>query len=158
MPKFRYVPVLRSKAGEATALENLGAADKQRMLPLMHVSGTPAAGFAKKVSAAWASMPMALDGLFHLGATGQTVEIGRIFHELGKGGVAASIVVDLGTIVQIAAGLIGPQVGLVQACPPGFADEQGIRGLPDAGLFESVGCDDKAVHVIGHQLARDWPG
>lgn len=49
----RYVPLLRTKAGEAIALQHLTDTAKSRILPLIHVSEKPAATFASRVAQVW---------------------------------------------------------------------------------------------------------
>jgi hypothetical protein len=84
---FRYIPLLRSKAGEATALSNLTAQVKQRMLPLIHVAQRPPSTFAQRLSQAWAGLPLALDGLFNYSATGSQNDFVTMFRTLGRNNV-----------------------------------------------------------------------
>jgi hypothetical protein len=79
--------MLRSKAGEANALANLAASDKQRLFPLIHVSEAPAAAFVPNAGAAWNGRPMALDGMFNFGFTGSTAHFTQLFTGLGRAGV-----------------------------------------------------------------------
>ena len=84
---FRYVPILRTKAGEAAALENLNAAQKDRIFPVFNVSEDPPATFATMMIKAWAQRPMALDGLYNLNFTGSSAAFVALFHQLGQGGI-----------------------------------------------------------------------
>lgn len=81
---FRYVPLLRSKSGEATALQNLGAADKGRIFPVIHLVGNPPATLVQAMISAWTGLPMAIDGLFNLGMTGSTSAFNSTMAGLGR--------------------------------------------------------------------------
>jgi len=85
---YRYVPLLRTKAGEVTALHNLTAAAKQRISPIVHVVAAPPATFVTKLSAAWAN-EIALDGLFNFGVTGSTSVFADMLRDLRQAGVTA---------------------------------------------------------------------
>jgi hypothetical protein len=80
---FRYVPLLRTKAGEVTALQNLAAADKQRIFPIFHLVAAPPATFGSGIIAAWTGMPLALDGLFNFGITGNLTAFNVAMNALG---------------------------------------------------------------------------
>src|SRR5690349_13033602 len=82
--KFRYVPILRSKAGEATALSNLPAQSKARILPVINLTAKPAAKFVAQLAAGWAQHPLALDGLYGEGVTGSSTAFKTMYKELGK--------------------------------------------------------------------------
>jgi hypothetical protein len=56
--KYHYRPMLRSKAGEINALDDLDAAAKDRLTPVFHLVHKPAASFPKSIVAAWAGRPM----------------------------------------------------------------------------------------------------
>ena len=102
MVAYRYLPLLRSKAGEGTALQNLTAPQKERMLPLIHVSEQPPAGFAQRAIQAWSGLPMALDGMFNFDTTGSVDDFSRIFASLGNGGVRIIPAVEYGAPPQYA--------------------------------------------------------
>jgi len=126
MPKFRYVPILRSKAGEATALQNLSAANKARMFPLIHISAKPPSAFATKIAVSWAKLPMALDGLFYAGVMGSTAQFTKIFHELGKGGVRVIPSVECDSPAPYVAAI----KGLIGRYAPGLVITATPRHLP----------------------------
>lgn len=69
---FTYRPLLRTKAGEATALQQLSAAAQQRIFPIMHVVAEPTDNISAQISQAWSGREMALDGHFNFGVTGST--------------------------------------------------------------------------------------
>lgn len=84
---YRYVPMLRTKAGEVTAISHLASVAKDRMFPIFHVVTTPPSTFAARLVSTWAPRAMALDGLFNFATTGTTTTFAAIFAELRRGGV-----------------------------------------------------------------------
>lgn len=62
---FRYLPMMKTRAGEVTALTNLPPPVRGRILPVLHVCETVAAGFAPSLAAGWAGQLTALDGAFN---------------------------------------------------------------------------------------------
>lgn len=86
---YRYVPLIRSKAGEATALTNLQPATKARVFPVVHLTSTVAAQFANRLIAGWAGHPIAIDGLFNFSENGSAADMVDLITELRNGGVPA---------------------------------------------------------------------
>ena len=86
---YRYVPLIRSKAGEAIALANLGPATKARIFPVVHLTGTLTAQFTNRLIADWAGYPIGIDGLFNFSETGSAAEMTNIITTLRAGGVPA---------------------------------------------------------------------
>ena len=82
--KFRYVPILRTKAGEAVALCNLPSQSKARLLPIINVTQKPAAKFSALLAAGWTNYPLALDGLYSEGINGSSQTFTTLYSELGK--------------------------------------------------------------------------
>jgi hypothetical protein len=103
---YRYVPHLRSKAGEAVALENLSAPAKARMLPIIHVSEAPPPTFAHRAGPAWAGLPMALDGMFNYGSTGSLQDFNTVFHALGAAAVGVIPATECNAPAQYVAGIM----------------------------------------------------
>jgi Beta protein len=86
---YRYVPLIRSKAGEATALTNLEPSTKARVFPVVHLTGTVSAQFTNRLIAAWTGRPIAIDGLFNFSENGSAVGMTGIIAALRAGGVPA---------------------------------------------------------------------
>jgi hypothetical protein len=84
---FRYVPILRTKSGEAIALHNLNSVQKDRIFPIFNVSEDPPPAFATRMITTWAQRQLALDGLYSLNFSGSAAIFTGIFHQLGQGGV-----------------------------------------------------------------------
>lgn len=84
---YRYVPLIRSKAGEADALINLMTHVKQRLYPLIHLAEATADRFTKRTSRAWAGRSMALDGAFNFGHTNSATDFLTLFDALGAAGI-----------------------------------------------------------------------
>src|SRR5689334_12126485 len=107
---YRYVPLLRSKAGEAEALQNLLPTHKSRLYPLIHVSEAPPPTFARRTSQAWATRPMAVDGMFNYGNTGSLQDFNTVFANLGAGGVNVVPATECDAPPQYVAGIV-PMIG-----------------------------------------------
>jgi len=83
---YRYVPLLKAKAGEITALDNLTASHRARILPVVHIGETLSPNFGKKLSAAWGGQPLAIDGSFNHGHTGSTASFVNLIQALRSDG------------------------------------------------------------------------
>lgn len=81
--KYRYVPILRTKDGEAIALTELSATSKNRLLPAIQITTKPAAKFASSLAKGWAGLPIALDGLYNFAVTGSPAAYVAMFNQLG---------------------------------------------------------------------------
>jgi hypothetical protein len=79
-----YKPLLRSKSGEVSALENLAAPAKRRIFPIVHLVAKPPGSFANDLAAAWAGLPIAIDGLFNMNAVGSTASFTSAVTTLGQ--------------------------------------------------------------------------
>jgi len=66
----RYIPMLKTKAGEIVALEQLSSGAKDRVLPLLHVGESLSPSFAKNMATAWGSRLIVVDGSFNFNHTG----------------------------------------------------------------------------------------
>jgi hypothetical protein len=79
--------MLRSRAGEVTALSNLTTAAKGRMMPVLHLVTKPPNNFGVATIAAWSGRPIALDGTFQTNTTGSAQNFTSLFNQIGKGGL-----------------------------------------------------------------------
>jgi hypothetical protein len=116
----RYAPMLRSKAGEATALTNLTTAAKSRMMPVIHLVNAPPPTFSQTVAAAWRGMPMALDGTFETNISGSAQNFSQMAAQLGSAGVSLIPSVEY------------------NATPPYLTAVQRLRGLHAPGVLVKV--------------------
>lgn len=132
-----YRPQLRSKSGEATALNHLSNPAKARIAPVINMVAKPAAGFANDIIASWAGGPMALDGTYHVGATGSAMGFNNLFSAMGIGGVKL--------IPSIEFGETGQYLGAVKAMTGSFA----------AGLVMKVGLSDLTT-ASAYAVAQGW--
>lgn len=82
-----YVPTLRAKTGEATALSRLPPADKDFVSPIIQIPPSHAAGFANAFGAAWAGRPAALDGSDETSRVGTTNTFDAMFAALVSQGI-----------------------------------------------------------------------
>ncbi|WP_423142851.1 beta family protein [Parablastomonas sp. CN1-191] len=66
----RYIPMMKTKAGEIDALANLSPQARSRMLPLFHVCETVSPRFAGQLALAIGGQVIGLDGSFNFQHTG----------------------------------------------------------------------------------------
>jgi Beta protein len=95
---YRYLPMLRSKAGEATALTHLTPYAKNRMMPVIHLVHVPPATFGAAVGQAWSGNPMGLDGTFQTNNTGSTTSFTQMFNLIGRSRVSLIPSIECNTI------------------------------------------------------------
>ena len=84
---FRYMPVLRTKTGESTALHHLDAATKARLMPLVRITRALPAAFGPSVSASFTGLPLALDGDYNTRESGSVATFSNLYRQLGANGV-----------------------------------------------------------------------
>ncbi|MCJ2042919.1 beta family protein [Methylobacterium sp. J-059] len=119
--QFQYVPILKAKSGELEALSNLQPNEKLRIFPIFQIMSKVSATFATDLNAAWAGLPVALDGAFRSASDSSALAFTALFNLLGNAGVAVIPVIDVGavgpypTAVAAALNLYGP--GLVLRVP-----------------------------------------
>jgi hypothetical protein len=136
--RYRYLPMLRSKAGEGTALSNLTDAAKDRMMPVIHLVHEPPRTFGDVAAAAWANRPMALDGTFQTFTVGSTTGFTQIFNTLGKGGVQVMPSIDYGAA--------GPYLAAVQKARSKFTPGVLVKAKPN-----------QLHDVANWTTAQGWP-
>jgi hypothetical protein len=93
---YRYVPLLRAKAGEATALINLTPAAKDRMFPILHLPAATPTTFVARLGPAWAGRRLGLDGLYNYDTTGSGAAMQGTFNGLTAAGVVVVPCVEYG--------------------------------------------------------------
>ena len=84
---YRYVPLLKTKAGEIAALDNLDPGAKSRILPLFHACADVKPSFAPQLISAWIGGLVAIDGVFNFGQTGNGTAFVSLVQALRNGGV-----------------------------------------------------------------------
>lgn len=120
---YRYVPILKTKAGEAVALDNLLPQQKDRIFPLFCIGETAPGTFSARVATAWSGRVLALDGIFNFNFSGSTASFNSLFASLVAAGVLVVPSVELGapqaylTAVQAKVGSSTP--GVVLRAPLG---------------------------------------
>jgi hypothetical protein len=110
---FRYVPLLRTKTGEANALHHLSPQAKGRLLPVMQIVASPPANFALRMSQAWPGLPIAVDGHYNLGVTGSVVGFSHLVRDLGRHQLQVMPAIECDTA--------GPYLAAVQAAAGRYA-------------------------------------
>lgn len=114
----RYLPMMRTKAGEITALRMLSPAARARVLPVFHMCATIAAGFGSGLSAAWAGQPTALDGSWNAGQHGSSHMFQGLLAAMRSGGIPTIPVVgqtDPGHYQAAVHPMVGPDGVAVKA-------------------------------------------
>ena len=107
---YRYVPMLKTKAGEVDALTNLDQAVKQRVLPVFHVTTSVAASFAPGIGGASANRLAAVDGTFSFNTSGGTATFNHVIQSVRQHNVRAYPSIDVNApanLVTAAANLVG---------------------------------------------------
>jgi hypothetical protein len=92
---YRYIPIVRTKAGEADALGNLAPHARANTLPLVRLGATVPPTFLPKMIASVPGMPIALDGNHNFTITGTANVYAALFNALGNGGVPVLPVLSL---------------------------------------------------------------
>lgn len=93
---YRYVPSLRAKAGEATALSHLTPVVKDRIFPIIHLASEVPATFVPRLGQAWAGRALGLDGMFNFDATGSGLAMQTTFAGLAALGVTVIPSIEYG--------------------------------------------------------------
>lgn len=83
----RYIPMLKTKSGETTALENLSNNARARIMPLFHICEEVKPRFIPSLSAAWAGRLTAVDGSFNYGRTNSPNTMNRLVAGMRSSGI-----------------------------------------------------------------------
>lgn len=143
MPTNRYLPMMRTKAGEITALRMLSPAARSRVLPVFHMCATIAAGFSSGLSAAWAGQPTALDGSWNAGQHGSSHTFQGLLTAMRSGGIPTIPVVGQSDPAHYQ-GAVHPLVG-----PDGVAVKATLGQLPSISAWiASAGWSPAMVDLI----------
>jgi hypothetical protein len=152
---YRYVPLLRTKAGEAIALQQLTSAAKARILPIFHLVANPTPKFAPRLIAAWGSLPIALDGAFNFGAKASTTDFISMFNGLRQGGVSVIPSIECDAAPQI----ITAVQSLMRRATPSLVVKATLRQLGHVANWVALQgwqqIDVDLVIVAGHVANYD---
>jgi hypothetical protein len=144
---YRYVPMLRAKAGEAIALQQLTPQAKGRMFPVFHLATAVSGRFAQTVGTAWAGMPLGLDGLFNFDHTGSGADTLAAFNDLSSLGVTVVPSVEYGA----QAGYLAVVGQLAALAPNGLVVKVGLGNLPGVQAWlSSGGWQPQQVDLVVH--------
>lgn len=147
---YRYVPLLRGKAGEASALFHLTPAAKDRMFPIIHLSTTVPNALLTRLGQAWAGRRIGLDGLYNFGVTGAGTDMQNVFASLTTAGVTVVPSIEYGAVpgyMQVVAPLAQTaRTGLVVKARLGHL--QHVAGWLATGNWQLQDVD--LVVVAGH--------
>jgi Beta protein len=155
-PRFKLNGIgSKSKAGEATALQNLTPQAKARMLPLVQLVAEPPATFCESIGAAWAGLPLALDGLFNFEITGSATAFTGMIADLGRRRVRVIPSVEC----EAPAACVAATRRFVGRFAPGLLVRASLRQLPNVAAW--VAAQNWQPNVIdlvitaGHAAAYD---
>lgn len=142
---FRYVPLLRSKAGEANALKHLAEAAKERLFPIIHLVSNPPAGVNPKLVQAWSDRSLAVDGLYNFGLTGTASAFNSTCDFLRQNGVAAVPCIECDSDVRY----IGAAKKYITSRHPAFVVKAGFNQLKNLrSWMTSHGLDAKNADLV----------
>ena len=85
---FRYVPILKTKAGEVEALANLSPMARSRIFPLVRATTQIPATFQPSVLSMLTGLSIALDGEHNFSASGSFAAFASLFRGLGTHGMS----------------------------------------------------------------------
>ena len=85
--KFTYLPFLRTKTGEANAIEHLASSTQANIIPIFNVVGNAHSLFCQKIAASRSGLAAGVDGLFSFNASNSIASFAGAFSGLGAGGV-----------------------------------------------------------------------
>lgn len=118
---YRYIPVVRSKAGEADALGNLTAAARSNTFPLIRLTAAIPTTFQQRMTTQLNGFPIALDGTYNFDSTGSAAAFTALFHGLGSNNIPITPAISTDSdpaYIAAASALIGQYApGLVLQTP-----------------------------------------
>jgi Beta protein len=121
--------MLKTKAGEVIALENLTPAVKARVFPVFHVTTSVSPRFAPGMGTAWGGRQLAVDGTFNFNNSGSVAAFTALIRSLRQNNVGALPAVTYPSdprLVAAAAGVIGPS---------GLVVKSSLTALPTVGAW-----------------------
>jgi hypothetical protein len=125
---FQYVPTLRTKAGEVTALRWVQQQAKSRVVPILQVMPSVSATFVTDLAAAWGGLPVILDGTVQTAASGSAAAFNAVFGGLGAANVPVLPLVEFGGQPNYLAAASAAQ----NQFAPGLAIRVSLVQLPNA--------------------------
>lgn len=95
MPHFKYLPMMKAKAGEIKALARLSPQASARILPIIHVCESATNSFAPSLSQVWAGRLSAVDGSFNANHHGHANAFSAMMNGMRNGGIPTMPVVGM---------------------------------------------------------------
>lgn len=125
---YTYVPTLKAKAGEISALNNLDPGIKGRIFPVFQMMSTASAAFASDLALAWGGLSIGLDGANKTYQSGTSAAFTTLFRAIGNAGVPVLPVIDVGAQAPYEAA-VGP---LINQFSPGLVLRVALHLFPTA--------------------------
>ncbi|WP_319798131.1 beta family protein [Nitrobacter sp.] len=152
---FQYVPTLRTKSGEVTALRWVQQQAKDRVVPILQVMPSVSATFAADMAAAWGGFPAILDGTAQTTASGSAAAFNSVFGSLGAAGIPVLPLVEFGGAPIYMAAVLAAQ----NQFAPGLALRVTLVDLPNASTWAAQhGLNPASIDLIidcGHVAEID---
>jgi hypothetical protein len=152
---YRYIPMIKAKAGEIDALRNLSAQARARVLPLIHIGESLSPRFAPQIGTFWAGQMTVVDGSFNFQHSGSLNDFTTLVSALRQAGIPTMPSVGMSDpqIYQQAALSLADSNGAVVKASPGS-----LASLPTflSGLSLNPGAVDLIIDVK-HVASIDVP-
>lgn len=152
------MPQLRSKAGEAIALDKLTSPAKDRAFPVVNLTAAVPTTFTARLGQAWGGRALALDGSFNFDATGSGLEMLNLAASLRAAGVTVVPCIEYGA----QAGYLAAVQAVSQTSPSGLAVKARLGHVHlIAGWLAATGWQISDVDLIisaGHLADFGGPG
>lgn len=133
---YRYLPLMKTKAGEISALANLTPAARARILPVFHVCENVAPSFAPGLVATWAGQLCAIDGAFNANHQQNAAAFTTLLQAMRAGGV--------------------PTMPSVSIADPLFYQQAAIASVDGNGLIVKTTLPNIAA-TFSWVLSNGWP-
>jgi hypothetical protein len=134
--RYYYVPTLKTKVGEATALYRLDPTMKRRTFPIFRITPSLASSFPANLVTAWTGCPAALDGTDETHIAGTPATFSALFHLLGRGSIPIIPVINLDAMPLY----LGSVAAVMNSYAPGLVLRVPVTGLSVAqGWLASQG-------------------
>lgn len=85
--RYQYVPTLKTRSGEVTALGNLQAPDRIRTVPVFQIVSDPPTTFCQMLGSVWSGLYIGLDGVHESQSSGNVTAFANMHSALIAAGI-----------------------------------------------------------------------